>query len=50
MKIVNLFFRLDAGGGESRDDDPNPVGFVDFSPAGSGSVTFFIRSGSGSYK
>ena len=30
-----------------RDEDPDPVGSVDFWPAGSG--TFFIGSGSGSY-
>ena len=31
----------------SRDEDPDPVGSVDFWPAGSGSGTFF--NGSGSY-
>ena len=31
----------------SRDEDPNPVGFVDFWPVGSG--TFFIGSGAGFY-
>ena len=33
----------------SRDEDPDPVGSVDFWTAESGSVTFFIGSGSGSY-
>ena len=32
-----------------RDEDPNPVGFVDFWPAGSGYYPFFTRFGSGSY-
>ena len=32
-----------------RDEDPDPVGSGDFWPAGSGSGTFYNRSGSGSY-
>ena len=33
----------------SRDEDPDPVGSVDFLAAESGYVTFFNGSGSGSY-
>ena len=34
---------------EYRDEDPDPVGSVAFWPAGTGSGTFFLGSGSGSY-
>ena len=33
----------------SRNEDPDPVGSVDYWPARTGSGTFFIGSGSGSY-
>ena len=38
---------LNRAWGKIRDEDPDPVGSVDFWPTGSG--TFFNGSGSGSY-